>query len=91
MVRNNVTHTRLVRIGNSRGLRIPKPLIEQAGLGDEVDLLVQNDMLIIRSAHRPRAGWAKAFSDMHEHGDDQMLDPHGSSASAFDRKEWTWR
>ena len=53
--------TRIVRIGNSRGIRIPKPLIEQTGLGDEVEIVVWGNALVISPATRPRAGWAEAF------------------------------
>jgi antitoxin MazE len=53
----------LVPIGNSRGVRIPKPLIEQCGLTDEVDLDVQDGTILIRAPRvGPRAGWTKAFS-----------------------------
>ena len=48
--------TDLIRIGNSRGLRIPKPLIEQLGLGDKVELRVENDRLVISPERRPRDG-----------------------------------
>jgi antitoxin component of MazEF toxin-antitoxin module len=51
----------LVRIGNSRGLRIPKPLIEQCGLGKTVELRVENDRLIISPGRQPRQGWDEAF------------------------------
>ena len=53
--------TELIQIGNSRGIRIPKPLIEQCGLGDMVELRVENDCLVISSERRPRQGWEEAF------------------------------
>jgi antitoxin MazE len=65
--------TRLVRIGNSRGVRLPKPLILQAGLSDEVELLVREGAIVIASAARPRAGWAEAAKRGHERGDDRPL------------------
>src|SRR5690349_9214637 len=46
---------RIVRIGNSQGIRIPKPLLEEAGLPDEVELEVEGDCLVVRAAGRPRA------------------------------------
>ncbi len=52
--------TKLVQIGNSRGVRLPKPLIQQANLGDDVELQVQNDRIIISSVRHPRSGWAAA-------------------------------
>src|SRR6266566_2198064 len=52
--------TKLVRIGNSRGVRLPKPLIEESGLSEEVELLAGDRTILIRSAVGPRAGWAEA-------------------------------
>ena len=92
MVRNNTTRARLVAIGNSRGIRIPKPLIQQAGLEDEVDLQVSNDAIVIRSSRRPRAGWAGAFAQMAKQGDDRLLLDHRVNwANKFDKAEWQWR
>jgi antitoxin MazE len=79
---------RLVRIGNSRGIRLPKPLIEQAGLTDEVELRIHAGAITIRSAAGARAGWAEAAKLMHERGDDRLLDP--PTSTHFDEKEWTW-
>ena len=78
--------TRIVRIGNSR---IPKPLLEQARLQEEVELEVQDDRLVISSSTRPRAGWEAAFRAMAVAGDDQLLDPQ--TPTSFDRTEWQWR
>ncbi len=82
--------TRIVRIGNSQGIRIPKLLLEQTGLRDEVELTVQDDALIIRPARKPRAGWAAAFREMARHGDDAMLDDAPPSLSSWDEDEWEW-
>jgi antitoxin MazE len=65
---------RIVRIGNSRGIRIPKKLIEQAGLTEEVEIVAQGNALVISPATRPRAGWDEAFRAMATRGDDQLLD-----------------
>jgi antitoxin MazE len=53
--------TRIVRIGNSKGIRIPKLRLQQTGLSGEVDIRAENGSLVIRPARRPRAGWAAAF------------------------------
>lgn len=81
---------RVVRIGNSRGIRIPKTVIEQCHLHGAVDLEIQQGQLVIRSAAKPRSGWELAFQQMHRQGDDQLLDRESASASKWDRKEWTW-
>jgi antitoxin MazE len=79
---------RIVRIGNSQGIRIPKPLLEQAGLGEEVELHVEGSRLVIESARRPRAGWADAFAAMHAASDDALLDE--PTPTSFDQDEWVW-
>jgi antitoxin MazE len=82
--------TRIVRIGNSQGIRIPKPLLEQSGLGEEVELEVQPHQIIIRSAERARQGWEAAFRSMAEQGDDALLDPDRVGAPEWDEEEWAW-
>lgn len=79
---------RLVQIGNSRGIRLPKVLIEQAGLADEVELRLHAGTITIRSAAGARAGWADAAKLMHERGDDRLLDP--PTPTHFDEDEWAW-
>ncbi|MDZ4741817.1 MAG: AbrB/MazE/SpoVT family DNA-binding domain-containing protein [Verrucomicrobiota bacterium] len=54
--------TALIAIGNSRGIRIPKPLIEQCGLSDDVELNVRDNAIIIQSSKAPRSDWDKAFA-----------------------------
>jgi antitoxin MazE len=78
----------LIRIGNSRGIRIPKPLLEQAGLGGTVELLAEKGRLVIRPDRSPRQGWEEAFRAVAERGDGGVL--LGKIANVFDRDEWTW-
>ena len=66
--------TRIIKIGNSQGIRIPKILLDQLGLGEEVELAVQEDQLVIRPIRHPRYGWDEQFRMMAEHGDDRLLD-----------------
>jgi len=80
--------TRLIRIGNSRGIRLPKPLIAQAGLTDVVDLHVRDGAIVIEPASTPRAGWAQAAKDAREREEDSLLDP--PAATHFDEQEWEW-
>ena len=81
--------TRIVRIGNSRGVRLPKPLLDQTGLSDEVEVEAQGNQLIIRPVRAPRAGWEEAFTGMATAGDDRVLDPD-LPPPRFDRDHWTW-
>jgi antitoxin MazE len=81
--------SRLIRIGNSRGVRLPKPLIEEAGLQEEVEVQIRGNALVITSPSRPRAGWAEAARQMRERGQDRLLDPPANTR--FDDHEWRWR
>lgn len=83
----NVVKSHLVRIGNSRGVRIPKILLEQLNLTDEVELGIEADRLVIRSSRRARQGWEERFRAMHERGDDRLEE---FPASAWDDQEWEW-
>lgn len=80
--------TRLVRIGNSRGVRLPKAIINQAGLTEEVELGVRDGAVIIARATSARSGWADAARHMHQRDDDQLLDP--PAPTRFDEEEWEW-
>lgn len=81
--------TELIRIGNSRGVRIPKPLIEQCGLDGTVELRVENDRLVISRERRPRQGWIEAFRAAGSSSGDELLFETMAS-NEFDRKEWKW-
>ena len=82
--------TRLVKIGNSQGVRIPRALIFELGLNrDDLEMIVEEDHLLIRPVGHPRAGWDAAFRDMAEHGDDQLLDD-ATAGTTWDAAEWQW-
>jgi antitoxin MazE len=66
--------TRIVKVGNSQGVRIPKALLEQSGLSGAVVLEVAGDSIVIRPEKRARAGWEAAFADMATLGEDDLLD-----------------
>lgn len=83
--------THIVKMGNSRGVRIPKALIEQAGLDDEVEIAARRDCLIIRPVVQPRAGWDEAFAEMARRGDDRPIDGGRPVRHSFDEEEWEWR
>ena len=80
--------TNIIRIGNSQGIRIPKVLLEQSRVGKEVDVEVENGMIVIRSASRPREGWTEKFQLMAEHGDDKLVDE--GVQTEWDKDEWEW-
>ena len=80
---------RLVQIGNSRGIRLPKTVLAEAQLDDEVEVKAEPGCIIIRSLRSPRMGWEEAAREMRNRGEDRLIDPPG--ATHFDRKEWKWR
>jgi len=82
--------TRIIRIGNSQGIRIPKPLLDQLGFTEEVELEVQSEQLIVRSSHQPRQQWEKAFELMAKAGDDQLLDDDPLILTEWEASEWEW-
>jgi antitoxin MazE len=79
---------KLVRIGNSRGIRLPKLLIDQVGLADEVDLEVREGTIVISASEPARSGWAAAARAMADRHGDAPLDPF--VPSHFDDREWKW-
>ena len=82
------SRTRIVRIGNSQGIRVPKPLLDQAQLPEELELYAEPGRLIVRAARGPRHGWSEAARVMRERHEDGLLDE--PTATRFDVKEWTW-
>jgi antitoxin MazE len=80
-----MVRARLVKIGNSRGIRLAKPLLEVAGLADEVEIEASPGVLTIRPSAHPRTGWAEAASTFEPGG---LLDE--MSATRFDDEEWSW-
>jgi antitoxin MazE len=83
--------TKLIRIGNSRGIRIPKPLLDHAGLHDAVDVDFEDGAIVVRCADAPRAGWDEAFARMAAAGDDKLLDAGRHGKTAFEEEEWEWK
>jgi antitoxin MazE len=78
---------RIVAIGNSQGVRIPKPLLDEAGLTGDVELHAEKGRIVIAALRRTRAGWAEAAAQLHAQGEDALME---TPAPAFD-DEWEWR
>ena len=78
----------IIQIGNSQGLRIPKPILKQCGFDSEVELEVQDKKLIIKPHASIRKNWEKAFETMAENGDDQLLE---FGPNQWDEEEWEWK
>lgn len=77
----------IVPIGNSLGLRIPKPILKQCGFEKEVELEVHDKQLIIKSSQKSRHKWEKAFQVMHQNQDDNLLE---FGQNQWDEEEWEW-
>ena len=81
---------RVVKIGNSQGIRIPKPLLEQTGIMDDVELEVEKNRIIIRPAANPRESWDKAFKAMAQKDDDTLIIGDENISHSWDEEEWQW-
>jgi len=80
---------RVIKIGNSQGLRIPKPILEQTGIMDDVEIEVEKNQIIIRPVKNVREGWDAAFKSMGKKGDDELI-IDDSISNVWDDKEWQW-
>jgi len=78
----------VVRIGNSRGVRIPKSILAACGIEDAVELSVADGKIVLVAAPRVRQGWAEAARDMARREDDAFTEP--TTATMFDENEWEW-
>jgi antitoxin MazE len=83
---------KVVKIGNSKGIRIPKVLLLQTGIEDEVNLEVEDNQIILRPSKKSvRNGWNNIFRKMAELNDDKLLDKnHLSNQTSVDQDEWKW-
>jgi len=84
-----MTKVCIIRIGNSRGNRVPKILLDQAQLPNEVQLHAEPERLVVQGPRRPRMGWAEAARAMSKQGHADQLDE--PTATRFDREEWEWQ
>jgi len=80
---------KLVRIGNSRGIRIPKSVLEQCGFQEAADLRIEKNRLVLVREHRPRQGWEEAFIAAGPSSNDELL-LEALHSSTFDRENWRW-
>jgi antitoxin MazE len=86
----NSIKVKIIRIGNSKGIRLSKSLIEQYNMKDEVFLEQKKDSIVIHPVENPRAGWDKSFEKMRLKGDDVLLDKEADIDSEWNEEEWKW-
>lgn len=79
----------LIKVGNSRGIRIPKAVIEQCGLGEDVHLEVKDQAIVLTPAKGIRSGWDEAFQKMAQTGEDKLLDEN--PVTDWEATEWEWK
>lgn len=79
----------LIKIGNSKGIRIPAPILEQCGFEKSVELTVEENALVIKPAKKARQGWGEAFKERKTENSEPLLIPDTIS-NQFDTDEWTW-
>jgi antitoxin MazE len=84
----NVIHTKIIKIGNSQGVRLPKAILEMSHIDHEAELYVDNGAIIIRAPKKARSGWKEAFAAMHAQGDDALLDE--DTPTEWDAEGWAW-
>lgn len=79
------------RVGNSKGVILPYPVLQQVGIDNEIDMEIIEGAIVLRPAKQhPRSGWDEAFAKAAEAGhtpDDDLLD---SASNEFDQTEWQW-
>jgi antitoxin MazE len=63
----------IIQIGNSKGIRLAKTILERYHITDTVELIFKEGYLILKPSHHPRQGWEAAFEEMRERGDDELL------------------
>ncbi len=78
----------VVQVGNSKGIRIPKPMLEQCGIGGQVELEVRDRSIVMKPASDPRAGWDEAFAQARDFPKEPAL--LGEQPSDWDKSEWRW-
>lgn len=82
---------KIIKIGNSRGVRIPKSFIDESGLKSDVELEVIDGKIIIKPSSKSRESWDSAFHKMSQNKDDVLLDSQElSGQSSWDKEEWEW-
>lgn len=63
----------IIKIGNSKGLRLSKTILEKYNIGEKVEIILKKGRIIIKPIEKPRKNWEKAFEKMHLENDDQLL------------------
>ncbi len=79
--------SRIVQVGNSQGIRIPKSMLEQSGIVEDIELEVRDNQIVITGTSKPRSGWGESFALMAANADELDTIPVSNS---WDEVEWQW-
>jgi len=82
--------TKLIKIGNSRGIRISKTMVEQCKLNGDLNIEIRENEIVISSEENNRLGWEEAFKKAVSLKENSMVDDDGMNLSEWDEKEWKW-
>jgi len=80
----------VIKIGNSRGIRIPKPILEECQLSKDVELKIHSEGLLISPAKTPRLNWETAFKQMASDEQDELIADDSKLQTAFEKEDWRW-
>ena len=78
----------IIKIGNSHGIRIPKPILDQCGFVKEVELEVVNQQLIVKAKKKPRQNWESSFNEMATNQDDLLIE---LPSTDWENEDWEWK
>ena len=80
---------KLINIGNSKGLRLPKTIIQQYKIGEDLQIELQEDGILLKPLTKPRAGWSEQFEKAVKPIEKQEKN-WMEARNRFDKEEWTW-
>ena len=63
----------VIKIGNSKGIRLSKELLDRYNIKDKIDLILEKGQILLKPISEPRVGWEDAFKEMHQNNDDNLL------------------
>ncbi len=85
---STVLKARIITIGDAHGVRIPEVWLEQLNWGEEVEMAVESDQIVIRPTHRPRNNWEQQMRALADQGDDKLMDQ--PTPTRWEQEAWEW-
>jgi len=73
ITKKEIMELSVIKIGNSKGIRLSKTMIDKYNIKDTVDVILEKEQIVIKPVSRPRNGWEDAFMEMNKNGDDKLL------------------